>query len=250
MGLPSSIPGEVIYDDGQIAVICGDCHDVLPHLAHLAIDGTVTDPPYGTGGWRRASAGQGSDPRGSLMAEDWDDGATDWIRLLSTPVLMTFCPSARTLAFLQTASAAGYAKHRALYMRKRDPMPLPAGRIRWAVEPIWVMSRGPFQLYGGEDILDVSTPRANRDEDGTGHPYQKPIGIMTWLLGKTRWRSVLDPFAGSGTTMVAAKMLGMRAIGVEASRDYCHMIVQRLTQTTLPLTIYERHEQHAMDLMP
>jgi site-specific DNA-methyltransferase (adenine-specific) len=64
------------------------------------------------------------------------------------------------------------------------------------------------------------------------HPTQKPIGIVEPLLrySVAPGRAVLDPFAGSGTTLVAAKSLGLAAIGIESDERWCEIIAGRLSQ--------------------
>ena len=70
------------------------------------------------------------------------------------------------------------------------------------------------------------------------HPTQKPEALLRWCLN-LRWTkgftSVLDPYAGSGATLVAAKNMRVKAIGCEISEDYCRTIVKRLAQEVLPL---------------
>jgi site-specific DNA-methyltransferase (adenine-specific) len=81
-------------------------------------------------------------------------------------------------------------------------------------------------------------PKASPSErKGSTHPTQKSIALMTWLvqLVAAEGQTVLDPFAGSGTTLVAARNLGRRAIGVEMDAGYCETIVGRLAQQALPL---------------
>ncbi len=222
------------FDDGQCVIYHGDCREILPSLS---FDVIVTDPPYGTGGWRRQAAGAGSNPSGSLVREAWDDGAVDWIG--SGHPVMAFWPPARTLDLLKAATAAGLTKHRALYMRKLDPKPMPAGRTRWSTEPVWVLSQDGFVLYGGDDVCEASTPRLGRDAEATGHPYEKPLEIMAWLIGKlpATCRTILDPFMGSGTTLRAAKDLGRKAIGIEIEERYCEIAARRLSQQVLPLEV-------------
>ena len=69
------------------------------------------------------------------------------------------------------------------------------------------------------------------------HPTQKPEALMSWVLG-LRWTppgTILDPFMGSGTTLVAAKQLGRKAIGIEIEEKYCEIAVKRLAQGVLKL---------------
>lgn len=73
------------------------------------------------------------------------------------------------------------------------------------------------------------------DDDALIHPTQKPVALMAWVMN-LKWTpagTVLDPYAGSGSTLVAAKRMGRKAIGIELSEDYCRRIVQRLGQREL-----------------
>ena len=220
------------YSHAGITIYHGRCEDVLPSL-DLGAHVVVTDPDYGTGGWRRVESGAGSDPTGALISEPWDVGSVDWLRLLQADTVFTFWPAGFALPLLTAAQALGYTKHRCLYMRKRDPKPQVAGRTRWSVEPIWVLGRGTFVLEGGDDVYEASTPRVGRDRNATGHPYQKPLGVMTWLLGKTDAPCIVDPKMGGGTTLVAAKLLGRAAVGVEQEERYCEMAARQLQQEVL-----------------
>ncbi len=174
------------YEQDGITIYHGDCRQVLPTLKDTAIDLVLSDPPYGTGGWRRGEAGAGSNPAATLVREDWDDGAVDWLALVPCDVVLTFWPPARTFQLLSAANARGLTKHRQLYWRKPDPKPQPGGRTRWSMEPIWVLSPDGFQLYGNtDDLCEVSALRAGQPE-WLGHPYQKPLKVMRWLLAKTK----------------------------------------------------------------
>lgn len=71
--------------------------------------------------------------------------------------------------------------------------------------------------------------------DTAQHIAAKPVGLICWLLKQFARRGdiILDPFAGSGTTLVAAKLQGHRAIGIEINEDYCRIAVERLRQGVL-----------------
>lgn len=219
------------YERDGITIFHGDCREILPTLN---ADVMVTDPPYGTGGWRRLESGRGDDPTASLVVEPWDDGATDFVMLTQCNAALVFWPAARIRPLLDAADARGWNKHRCLYLRKPDPKPQVAGRIAWSVEPIWALGHDGFVLYGGTDWHEARMPRANRDREAVGHPYQKPVSAMRWLIQKTRG-TILDPFMGSGTTLRAAKDLGRRAIGIEIDERWCELAARRLDQQVLPI---------------
>lgn len=67
------------------------------------------------------------------------------------------------------------------------------------------------------------------------HPSPKPMSVVQWFLSRLGGASVLDPFMGSGTTLLAAKNLGRRAIGIEIEERYCEIAARRLDQGVLDL---------------
>lgn len=74
----------------------------------------------------------------------------------------------------------------------------------------------------------------NHDK-GNNHPCPKPLRLFKWLLSLHAGYTILDPFMGSGTTLVAAKQLGRKAVGIEIEERYCEIAVERLKQGVLAL---------------
>lgn len=70
-------------------------------------------------------------------------------------------------------------------------------------------------------------------EKGNKHPAPMPLEVARHLVKLSGGRTILDPFAGSGTTLLAARLEGRRAIGIERSPEYCQMIAERLSQQPL-----------------
>lgn len=96
----------------------------------------------------------------------------------------------------------------------------------------WVYASDPFR-----DAGSTSKAFSIGREPMAKHPSPKPLDITTWFLdrmpGYDLGRGVLDPFAGSGTTLVAAKLLGRKAVGVEVEERYCEVAASRLSQGVL-----------------
>ena len=88
----------------------------------------------------------------------------------------------------------------------------------------------------------IQAPKASKRERGEGnsHPTVKSLAVMAWLvrLVSKEGDTVLDPFMGSGTTLVAAQQLGRRAIGIEKREDY-FKIAERRIYNTAPLFVRE-----------
>lgn len=84
------------------------------------------------------------------------------------------------------------------------------------------------EWWKNSGILNFKKPRG---KDKVNHPTQKPVELMAWLiqLSTPPGGFVLDPFAGSGTTLVAAKLLGRKALGIELDREYIELARGRLS---------------------
>lgn len=79
-------------------------------------------------------------------------------------------------------------------------------------------------------IHSIAATNAER----VGHPTQKPMAVMRWCLAQFPDVATLcDPFCGSGTTLVAGKLLGIPAVGIEINERYCELAAQRLSQEVL-----------------
>jgi site-specific DNA-methyltransferase (adenine-specific) len=101
-------------------------------------------------------------------------------------------------------------------------------------EEIYVLGTG-FIGKRESSVITMNKPPANNRPD---HPTPKPIGLMELLINKTDGL-IADPFAGSGATLIAAKNLGRKAIGVELEEKYCELIAKRLSQNTFDFSQLE-----------
>ena len=115
-------------------------------------------------------------------------------------------------------------------------LPPVRGWLAW--DKIQEHSSGHFELAWTDLDIPTRSFRMSRVEAyskmNKAHPTQKPVQLMCWCIGLAgNPQSILDPFMGSGTTLVAAKNLGRKAIGIEIEEKYCAIAVDRLRQGVL-----------------
>jgi DNA modification methylase len=212
------------YQDDRVTLYHGDCLDVAEWLE---ADVLVTDPPYGMaytgfggrGYWDDASK---HDPiRGDSDTSARDAALTAWG---DRPALVF--GTWRSERPAQTRQVLIWDKsHNGPGMGALD---LPWGPSH---EDIYVLGSG-FKGRRETSVLTV-TPYNSQSANRPGHPTPKPLNLMERLIQKCPPGVVADPFAGSGSTLVAAKQLGRSAIGVELEERYCEVIAKRLAQDVL-----------------
>lgn len=206
------------HQEAGVTIYHGDCRELLPELT---ADVVITDPPYGVGHKYEDSAGY------TDTAEEWENlvlPAFDLMRKAAPLVLIT-TGFRHMWKFPQPTWALCWAKPGST--RKSGL----AGFSEW--EPVLVY--GKRQIYNDFKLL----PDCNNHSNGaTGsHPCPKPIKLLTWLVQQASdpGATVLDPFMGSGTTLVAAKQLNRRSVGIELNERYCEIAAKRLGQEVLNL---------------
>ncbi len=204
------------YESGGITIYHGDAREAIRSLEPppsctfpLAL---VTDPPYGTG-WVRGGGGVGEFTAKHEQPE-WDVWSTDWLSLSTRVVAGAVFSPLNRADEVRAAVRSG----RSVYWRKTNPRPNGPALEAITVWPTCLPDGIEFSAYNGDTPL---------------HPCQKPIDLMQWVLGFVAGHPVLDPFMGSGTTLVAAKNLGREAIGIEANEAYCEIAAERLSQEVL-----------------
>ena len=217
------------YEDDLVTLYHGDCREVLPEL-EIEVDALITDPPYGLNiGYGRTALGV----RG--IAGDHDDalllgvlGDVDHL-LGENAWSVIFCGYTHVGKVQNAAEAAGYRVKTVVVWDKK--MPSLGEGIRNQHEMAVVAKRGnPAEHYTGGNVWTILRERGRPE-----HPHMKPQALMQRCVDyfSPANGTVLDPFAGSGSTLVAAKTLGRRAVGVELDEAYCELIAKRLAQDTL-----------------
>jgi hypothetical protein len=220
---------ELYYSDEHVQLYLGDCRDI-PEWTTAGI--LVTDPPFGIG-WCRGENRKRASRRHDGIVGDTDTTTRDTaLRAMSgKPGVVFGSPYAPYPADLRQV----------LIWRK----PPDAGVVgsttgfRRDIELIfltgpWLRRNARCSSVLTSRITNIGSPSSPAGR--TGHPHTKPLDLMEMLLDACPPGIIADPFAGSGTTLLAAKRLGRRAIGVEIEERYCETIACRLDQGVLPLT--------------
>lgn len=222
------------YADDRVTLYHGDCREITEWLA---ADVLITDPPYGRA-WRQGQmvgtakrpgvsdahagiAGDASTAVRDAALEAWGDRpAIVFGDLMLTPPRRTKLVGAYRKPFDAGARGA-------------------IGGTRRDLEALYWLGPWPTGIAGRSSLFattasNVGNPVGIVARSG-GHPHAKPLDVMEALLEGCPPGVIADPFAGSGSTLVAARNLGRRAIGVELEERYCEMAARRLAQDCLDL---------------
>lgn len=223
------------YEHAGITIYHGDCREVLPEMGK--VDLVLTDPPYGVQlntktktSQRGRCANKGF--RGDYFAKDFEPVIGDDV---------PFEPEA-LLKFQRLILWGGN------HYASRLP-----DAARWLVwdkrcgsssddnadcEFAWTNLKGQARIFShywrgwlraGRENLSVEGPKL--------HPTQKPVALMKWCIKLVPdCLHVVDPYAGSGTTLIACKELGIPAIGIEIEERYCEIAAKRLSQEVMDFT--------------
>jgi DNA modification methylase len=210
------------YDDGKgITIYCGDCREVLPAL-DVDVDLVLTDPPYGIEYHSGKTGYKGSRALPGI-AGDTDTSLRDF-------VLATIDAPAIVFGSWKVARPAG--TRAVLIWDKGEHVGMGDLSLPWKpnTEEIYIVGSG-FVGHRGSSVLRYSAPVTwNSTRNGRKHPHEKPTALIKALLSKHPALLILDPFAGSGATLLAAKEMGRRAIGIELDERYCEIAARRLSQ--------------------
>jgi site-specific DNA-methyltransferase (adenine-specific) len=218
------------YDHAGITIYHGDCRDVLPHVT---ADVLVTDPPYGVNLGAHGGANDGRKDHVLVKGP--------YATYIDSPenFRATVVPGVAAALAIVSRGAVFCAGHMAFDLPRPAAiggvfLPAATGRCAWGYN-----SFSHCLLYGAAPDLNLGAKpigiRSTATAGASVHPCPKPLAWMTWAVGlvSRTGETVLDPFCGSGTTLVAAKDLGRRAIGIEIEERYCEIAAKRLSQEVL-----------------
>jgi len=230
---------EPYYQDEAVTLYVGDCREVTEWLS---ADVLVTDPPYGIRYDRRRGTTwtkRTNRPNGFAMPADRPTQISNDEDTSVRDLVLDEWARRPALVFgdLKLARPAGTVK---TLIYRKPPDSGTHGAIagfRHDIEVVHLLGDGwPVGVGGRSSILETGA-RGVGSPSGMaaryGHPHAKPVDVMETLIGACPPGIIADPFAGSGSTLVAARNLGRRVIGVEIDERYCERIARRLSQPIL-----------------
>lgn len=225
----------IYYEDERLTLYHGDCREVLAGIAEKSAKAVITDPPYTerTHSNAKTNKGKGHGVKAIEFApftdEDLSSSLRECGRVSQGWVIATL---AYQHAFeLERTPPEGLRPLRTGVWVKTNPMPqISADRPGQGWEAIAYLHREdvkPAWNGGGGHGNYIHAVVQNE-----GHPTVKPLPMLRDMVRKftNPGDTVLDPFAGSGTTLRAALDEGRKAIGVEIDERYCEIIAKRVSQ--------------------
>jgi len=210
-------------------IICGDCVEVMKEMESDSVDLVVTDPPYGIGINKMNFVTSGAVKAGVAYRNDYSNHNSEW--------------DTKGLTKKQWEEIKRVSKNQIIFGANNFASILPNSRcwICWDkrvedkysndfadCELAWTSFNKPSRIirYLWSGMLQANM----KYKEKRYHPTQKPVNLIIRLLMEFSKESdlILDPFLGSGTTMVAAERLGRNSIGIEISKEYCEIAYKRL----------------------
>jgi hypothetical protein len=213
------------YEDDLVTLWHGDCREVT---MWLEADVLVTDPPYGRA-WKQGELDRR--PNGHEgIANDLDTTVRDEV------LAMWGDRCAIVFGDLMLAPPSG-TKQVLIFRKQPNAGTRGAmGGYRRDVEAIYLIGPWPSGLGGRSSVIGTGSRSAGNPssvQSRYGHPHAKPVDTMEELVSGAPDGLIADATCGSGSTLVAAKQLGRRAIGVEIEERYCEIAARRLMQDVL-----------------
>lgn len=228
------------YEDDSVTLYHGDCREVTDWLE---ADVLVTDPPYGMGyRQHRSHSNLTKNQRRAQAATLRDSGMqriqNDKSQEVRDEVLATWGEAKPGLVFgMWRYPRPSNTVQRLLWLKGNPEIGMTS--MPWITkdEEIYAIGSSLTQFVGKPEPGFYLTREQRGGGSGAvaqvGHPTPKPVSLMERLIQKCPAGVVSDPFAGSGSTLIAARNLGRRAIGVEIDERYCEIAARRLSQDVL-----------------
>ena len=206
----------IYFQDDLVTLYLGNCLEITEWNQAKVL---ITDPPYGM---NRRFLSKNKDVR---VAGDKDTTARDQVMALwgiEKPFIV--------FGHWKVAKPINL-KHCVIWDKEKMALGDKTSAFATNHEEIYIGGNTADFIGKREQTVIRCRPELNNNRPD--HPSAKPLSLMTRLVLKTNLDFVADPFAGSGTTLIAAKLLGKKAIGVEIDEKYAEIAANRLSQESL-----------------
>jgi site-specific DNA-methyltransferase (adenine-specific) len=218
------------YSENGITIYHGDCRQILPYLPE--VDLVIADPPYGIDYQSNHRTMKFDKIHGdSAFPTEWMDSTT---KLVDRGSMYLFCNEASLADAKAALHSYKWSSNRLLIWDKQNSSGGDLENYGLRTEFILYGTKmfAP-KLNGSRDGNLISIPRV-RPQD-LKHPNEKPYLLMAYLIMKSTnpMEVVLDPFMGSGVSLLAARDLGRKAIGIEIEERYCEVAARYFQQGVL-----------------
>lgn len=215
------------YDDGRVTIYHGDCRDILPGLRANVV---ITDPPYNainrpTGGLRVIDKGAADSTPVDIPA------IASILSKTGASSFYVWCSQEQLSGWLRAMQDHGLTTRTGVWW-KTNPSPMNGEHLWLSAIELCAFGRRSGAIFDRFCEAPVWRGPSETDPD---HPTPKPDWLMALaILASSRDGDiVIDPFAGRGTTLRAAKDLGRHAIGIEIEERYCEIAARRCAQEVL-----------------
>jgi len=234
---PATKPGD-LWILGHHRLLCGDSMqpaDVARLLGGAKPRLMITDPPYGVSydpSWRLEAGLLASATRrlGKVLNDDRVDWREAW-RLFPGDVAYVWHAGVFAASTASQLEESGFEIRSQIIWRKPS-FPISRGHYHWQHEPCWyAVRRGAAARWTGDRSQTTVWDVAGRSEVKTDHATQKPVECMARAI-RNHEGDVYEPFAGSGTTLIAAEQLGRRCRAIEIEPAFCDVVASRWEHLT------------------
>lgn len=212
------------YQDDLVTLYHGDC---LQITEWLEADVLITDPPYGQAYKSNMDRGSRTEWHDEISGDQTTDLRDDALNMWGSEKAGLVFGTWKTSRPHLTKQVVIWDKTPCGFM---GDLQIPFGN---AHEEIYCIGNAGWFGTREASIIRAQMLMSN-DKSRPNHPTPKPVGLMEKLVAKTLG-VIADPFAGSGATLIAARNLGRKVIGVELEEKYCELIVSRLSQQVFDL---------------
>ena len=228
---PSEIQTDIVLGDlieiGQHRLLCGDSTDsdaVARLMNGEKADMVFTDPPYGNG--QSGKYGRGQLGVRTIANDENFDVVRDFINLNMASVYLFFLQWRTFKEAIETLEENNLKLKTIAVWDKKNAGLNGAGGMSEQWEAILIAGDVKYSKFGG-NVFSISREQKKRID--SPHPHQKPIELLSELLSFFQdYKLLLEPFAGSGSTMVAAHQLNRKCYGMELEPKYCQVIINRM----------------------